>query len=226
MAAGVQSPRHGHAAPLYTGLSDPRFDKVPPNCVPPSFEGEVSNDTRRALCVVAPCCPKIFGRLSGASPVGSALCSPRESTATAAQESLDAEAPKARDGSSKAYSVGAWLETHQPLLRGRRSRKLENARKGEKRTEKQPWEQLFLIEEEKSEAGQPPPAGSLQQQQRRLTFTQFCAATQALPFLWPTTANTGQAPLGIRVVPGVMDWEQFLFFLNASPQNGLLGAVD
>ena len=138
---------------------------------------------------------QIFGRLSGSSAVGSALLSPYESAATAAREIIEAEKLQNEEGGRKMWSVEGWMELQQPSPLLRRP-----ARAGERTRKKtlQPWEHLFLRPQGTGEK----PFETAHVQTQGLSFKEFRERIQCLSFAWPTTMNTGQAPLNIRVVPG------------------------
>lgn len=235
---------------------------------------------------------KIFGRLSGSCPVGSALVSPYVSAAAAAKEIEAAEVTSGHVAASKRWSVREWQELQQPSLLLRRPVRAA-ARSKEQQQQQQPWEHLFLKDNISEDKG--------------LQLANFCQETEALEFKWPTTINTGQAPVNVRIVPvanseflrtcgrmrhspgkggvkrsakfswreindfvrketinkdalecvfrsflagagsssdrlyredvlrciwrwapadGVVDWEQFLFFMDETPSDNLKGAVD
>lgn len=84
-----------------------------------------------------------------------------------------------------------WLQLQKPSLLLKRPGR---AGAGRKEKQLQPWEQLFVRSRT--------PLDSSQRQQQGLEFQDFCKEVNALKFTWPTTLNTGQAPLNIRIVPG------------------------
>ncbi|CDJ62394.1 hypothetical protein, conserved [Eimeria necatrix] len=153
---------------------------------------------------------QIFGRLAGASAVGSALCSPWPSAAAAAKQIISKEEKKSGEKRKRNWSVKEWLQLSTPSLLLRRPPRA--AAKGAQ--QQQPWELLFAADAQKAA------------QQQGLTLLQFGQLLQQQTFSWPTTLNTGQAPLTARFVPGLIEWEQFLYFLEEAPREGLGGSVD
>ncbi|KAL8275289.1 hypothetical protein Esti_000738 [Eimeria stiedai] len=139
---------------------------------------------------------KIFGRLADASAGNSALVSPYESAAAAAGEIIAAEENKKGAADGKAWSVRPWLELQQPSLLLRRPAGSRRRKRGEQQL--QPWENLFVTKPTSSEE---PPQAARMQQWRGLTVESFSQQIKELKFTWPTTINTGQAPLSLRSVP-------------------------
>ncbi|KAL8450409.1 hypothetical protein Emag_003255 [Eimeria magna] len=141
---------------------------------------------------------KIFGRLADVSPGNSALVSPFESAAAAAEEIIAAESSKTGAAEEKSWSVRPWLELQQPSLLLRRPAGSRQTKRGAQQL--QPWEHLFVSKAIPEE----PPQASRMQQWAGLAFEDFCPQIKKLKFAWPTTINSGQAPLCLRSVPGKM----------------------
>ncbi|CDJ38890.1 hypothetical protein, conserved [Eimeria tenella] len=127
---------------------------------------------------------QIFGRLAGASAVGSALCSPWPSAAAAAKQIISKEM-KSGEKRKRNWSVKEWLQLSTPSLLLRRPPGA--ASKGAQ--QQQPWELLFAADGQKTA------------KQQGLTLLQFAHLLPQQTFKWPTTLNTGQAPLTARFVP-------------------------
>ncbi|KAL8443458.1 hypothetical protein Emed_006813 [Eimeria media] len=139
---------------------------------------------------------KIFGRLADASAGNSALISPFESPAAAAAEIIAAEkSSKTGAAGEKAWSVKPWLELHQPSLLLRRPAGTRQRKRAEQQL--QPWEHLFVSEA----IAEKNPQDACMQQWVGLAFEDFCRQIKKLKFAWPTTINSGQAPLSLRSVP-------------------------
>ncbi|KAL8435978.1 hypothetical protein ACSSS7_002023 [Eimeria intestinalis] len=155
---------------------------------------------------------KIFGRLADATTGNSALVSPYESASAAAGEIIAAEKDKTGVAvKNKAWSVEPWLELQQPSLLLRRPTGFKRRKEGEGQL--QSWEHIFLSKTSSQETSQP----ALMQQWMGLTFEGFCEKIKELRFTWPTTRNTGQAPLNLRSVPACV----FRCFLDGAGSGDL-----